>query len=211
MAYCQPNPELRDRLLTDLDIKGLNACPDKVDISAIRCVYDMSDPTKQELRTVQPFLVAPTPPLTGLINVPIWICNQLGQRLRYEELLCVFAQCELDAAGRALLAVAGDEIRIHLRFNDGSVPIYIEIGNSAWQATASPGVIMSCVAGTHIHSIGAAASAYPAANLFEMLLPSPIKFRHTVGGYLNVAFECTNGFGFPANTWITVNAIYSFK
>lgn len=211
-AYCQPNPELRDRLLTDLDIKGLNACPDKVDIEAVRLVYDMSDPTKFILRTVQPALAFD---ISGVVNprdIIIYGCDNIGTRIQFEELLMLFTQINFDVAGRAALVAANAEVRIHIRFADTISAVYIEVGNSAWLPVAAALTDLNCVGGTHIRSLGAAVSAFPAANLFEMVLPSPIKFRHTAGGMLVCTFEITNMIGgFPANTWATVNAIYSFK
>lgn len=210
-AQCEPISPLRDRLLNDLNIKGVVACPDKADVDSIKLVYDMSDPTKQTLVTVQPALNLAIGGVAG-INIPIWTCNAIGNNLRYEELNCFFASCECDPPERLALVAAASEWRIHLRFYDSEANVYIEIGNAAWLIAAPtvPGDMLTCVCGTHIRSVGAAGARFPAANLFEFVLPSPLKFKHTRGGYLNCFFECTN-INFPANTVCTLNAIYSYK
>lgn len=215
MAYCQPSGPLRDRLLTDLDIRGLNACPDKVDISAIRLVYDFADHSIENLRTVQPALNYDIS--FGVLNpFYVYLCNTIpgvlnAAGISREKLLYLYIAVHIDAAGRAALAVQPDEVRIHVRFLDIIAGILVEIGTAAWTITASPLVAWAGIAGTHVVSLGAAASVYPAPNLFSLVLNCPLELRHTAGGFLLVEIETTNAMGFPVNSTATVNAIYSFK
>jgi len=210
-AQCEPISPLRDRLLADLNIKGVVACPDKVNVEAIQPVYDMSDSTRQTLVSVQPALGQPIGG-SPAADVFIYLCNAIGNNLSFEELNYFFVSVEMDDVDRLAFVAAGQEARVHLRFLDAEAGVYLELGNAAWLPAnpTVPGDPLTMICGTHIRSLGAAGTRFPAANLFEFVLPSPLKLKHTRGGYLNCYIETTLG-NWPVSTVVIVNAIYSYK
>lgn len=216
MAYCQPPLIMRDRILTELDIRGLNACPDKVDIGAIRLVYDLANYSRNDLVTVQPALTTPIAFGTSYAAY-IYHCNTIplppnrNYPILSEKLVFLYCRIALDAAGRAALALGPYDVRMHLRFWDATAAVLIEISNATWEVTPSVGVAWDGVAGTHITSLGAAASAHPAPNTYDFVLNEPLEFRHSNGGFLVLQAETTDMLGFPPNSTLDVNAIYSFK
>lgn len=211
-AQCELSNLLRDRALSDLNIKGLISIPDKIDVEAIRFVYDFADHTVEEYTTVQPNLDTPIAMeslhASEIINFAMLPINTKMVRLKN-----LYWVVYIDAAGRAAMAAAvpAAQVRMHLRYFDVQAGIVVEVGYAAWQVIASALNPLTCIVGSHLNVVAAQAFHTPTANICNFVYGTEISFRYNRVNSLQIHTETDMPGGFPANTTLITSSIYSYR
>jgi hypothetical protein len=191
-AFCQPAETLRENLRRDLDIRGVLACPDSVDLDAIRLVYDFADHTRYTTVSAAHAISQDISPINGDVSLIIDFPNL---RCQSAKLITLYSSLYMDAAGRAAAAAAGAEVRMHLRYNNGIVNI--ELGNCIWPITAAGGIALILVAGTHNTSLTSGPYLAPGV---QFNYCQPIELTYEAGGLLYWEHEITVLATYPANS-----------
>lgn len=211
IAECDPSQLLRGRIRNDLNVKGLVGCPTKIDMGKIIPVYDFADNTVENFVTYQSLDFD----LAGLIqqDFTIWDCNVLNAtsntEIKTEKLRMFYVRIRTDAAGRAALVAAGNEVRVYLRYLD--TPTYIQVALANWKVSASVGQAWDVICGSHFTSVAPAAALSEAPNYANFNSAWPLEFKHGRGNLLNITLEIGGPGAFPLLTQSTINVIYSYK
>lgn len=195
-AYCQPPPGLRDRILTDLDVKALNACPDNIDIEAIRLVYALNYNKRGTLHQggASSGVVGGTANYTVFMAAPAFLIPLET----YAILKSWFATLELDVAGRAAIVAAGDTILFQL-IDTASGPLPIATYRCTPGALALSGAMIEF--GSHIFNHNLATDFYP-RNITEVQWPCDYILER-LSSLIGV-FTLQSAGNFPANTTANV-------
>jgi hypothetical protein len=198
MAYCEPVPDMRDRIAADLRIKGQYSCPQQIEMRAIIPVYDFSRAVNRTPGLYRDIDIALAgQPSAQLILLPTNIVNYLDLIIRSLYLAILF-----DAAGRAAIVAATNGIVIELGvqqyddFDTGTVNI---IGRSV----IYPGTLAATECRLHWgigeENLGLVTQRNPAPQLRYLppvngLICVNNKYRFVLTIYLSL------GGNFPANT-----------
>jgi len=192
-AYCQPPPGLRDRLLTDLDIKGMNACPDKVDIEAIRLVYAVNLNNRGT-----PHQSGSGAIVAGTANYGIFLAtmNNLNPLETHGKLKSWWVHIEFDVAGRAAIVAAADAVVLRL-LDTTAGPLEIV------QYRCAPGIAAGSWAlinfGSHITNRNLPTDLYP-RNTIEVQWPGDYNLQRDTVIFAEITLLSAGNF--PANTTI---------
>ena len=208
IARCEPARVFRERINRDLNIQGNLSCPQNVDMRAIIPVYDFKLPNKKTFIESQPFLAVDIGGLPGAYYLMIdqAIPPYFGLDYSIATLRAFNFRLQLDIAGRAAMALAGDWITFFMRSYTPAGFNY-QWGQTAWYITANPAIGVDLQVTMQSNFTGTPTSFTPAPDFALMDNTIPIAIPKVLPW--DLAFFCGLGIGvnFPANTLITMNAI----
>jgi len=205
MAQCEPRLELRQRLMSDMNVKGLVSCPDKIDMRAIIPVYDFS-PGYSEKYYVQSFRNNAI--LAGVYSDLVVFFPQLPPlQFKKIKIKAFYWHLRTDVAGRASLV--GAQIYNVIRYQDGVAGLTIQFGVDRWEIAASFGVALELMSSSH--SIGNAANTaiLPPPDMQRMVWDVPIEIFNAPGSVL--FWELGSTITFPANTFEDLVVYFTYE
>ena len=198
IAACEPTKRLRDRIQTDLSIKGQLSCPQTIDMRAIVPVYAFQTPNKSfDIGTTQTAI-----PCAGADNIltPMFVLPPNTHTTRFK--LKGFAfQLDMDVAGRAAAALAGLITTGRILWTDPAGLVLHALCEFGWDAVGgNPTLGISQRLSSHSVPLGTAADLYPRM----MIEPRcPLTMEINEGTFLLWIY--TNAINYPVATTYSID------
>ena len=214
IADCEPSRGVRDQLAADLNVQGQLSCPQKIDMRAIIPTYSLNPVTKTVGRSVYRSGITP---LAGFVNynwqlLPNQACViPLGYNYNLVKLITLrslYFQININAAGRAALAAAGENLAIEIHhFIPVGVGAAFVIARGRHQIFANPGLALEISMGSFEQSkffLGLLSAQ------FELEIRNFKDYKLLPGEYIEIAIGLL-GANFPLLTTGEVTAVFDYE
>ena len=206
ISQCEPRFDLRQRLMEDLNVKGIVSCPDKIDLRAIIPVYDFS-PGYKEKQIIQNLRV--NVPLVGLnsdlVNLLPLVPPVSHRKIK---LTGFYWTLRADAAGRA--ALVGETIYSVIRYAIG-LNVF-QFGVDRWVIVASPGNNLELLSSNYTIGQAPATDIIPRPNIQAVTWINPIELIFEQTGILQWQMATSIAFpgGLPAHTFEDLTVMFTY-